>query len=165
VNKLVFHQELWVPELLQQLQKTKSTKVDFMFFFNVPETIKAVAKKILPNIRKYGETQICGFGFGAVIAIHMGLLLQSQGYTVKRIVTFGQPKIITAKDFSSCNLLGLVRILLPKDPAIALFDNHGHAGQQLILSSKPQLETMPSFGDQVSVPVKVCCSAEFGGSG
>jgi hypothetical protein len=24
---------------------------------------------------------------------------------------------------------------------------------------------MPSFGDQVSVPVKVCCSAEFGGSG
>lgn len=74
---------------------------------------------------------------------------------MKRILTFGQPKVIAAKDFSSCNLLGLLRILLPKDPALSFFDNYSHAGQQLVLNSKPQLESMPSFGDQVSVPVKV----------
>eukprot|EP01127_Copromyxa_protea_P011477 TRINITY_DN2883_c0_g1_i1.p1 TRINITY_DN2883_c0_g1~~TRINITY_DN2883_c0_g1_i1.p1 ORF type:complete len:1558 (-),score=280.57 TRINITY_DN2883_c0_g1_i1:34-4707(-) len=155
VNRIAFTQDLWVPELIQHLQKTKSTKFDFMEHFQIQDTLKKISKKILPNIRKYGETQICGYGLGSVFAIHMGLLLQSQGYTVKRVLTFGQPKVIAAKDFSSCNLLGLVRVLIPKDPAACLFDNHAHAGQQLVLTSKPQFEAMPTFGDQVSVPVKV----------
>lgn len=144
-----------MPELIQHVQKNKTTKFDFMEHFQISSVLDKISKVILPNIRKHAETQLCGYGLGSIIAIQMGLLLQSQGYTVKRILTFGQPKSISAKDFSSCNLLGLVRILLPKDPALHFFDNHAHAGQQLILTSKPQLESVPNFGDQVSVPMKV----------
>eukprot|EP01126_Amoeba_proteus_P004967 TRINITY_DN11636_c0_g5_i2.p1 TRINITY_DN11636_c0_g5~~TRINITY_DN11636_c0_g5_i2.p1 ORF type:complete len:145 (+),score=30.42 TRINITY_DN11636_c0_g5_i2:248-682(+) len=114
-----------------------------------------VAKVVVPNIAKHTETHICGYGLGAIFAVHFALVLHSQGYLIKRVITFGQPKVIGAKDFTSCNFIGLIRILLPKDPVTCLFDNCAYSGQQLTLTSKPLLESSLSFGDQVSVPVKI----------
>jgi len=98
------------------------------------------------------EIEITGYALGAVVGIFLGIFLQEKSYNIKRITTFGQPNVITSKDFNSCLGLGIIKILLEKDPTMYLFENCGHAGHQLILSSKRayQEEYLDDFGKQMS---------------
>jgi len=60
--------------------------------------------------------------------------------------------VITSKDYQSSLGLGIVKILLDKDPTLYLFENCGHGGHQLILSSKRvyQIDYLDDFGKQMS---------------
>jgi len=155
-HKIILSQYLFTPSFLEHLRHTKSTKFDFMKHFQIGPLVAKITKNITPYLRKYHPTQICGYGLGSIVAIHVGLKLQADNYLVSDVLTLGQPNIVSSKDFPACGLLGITRILLPQDPALALFENHAHAGKQLILGgkNKAELENVPNFAQQLSLTVK-----------
>jgi len=78
--------------------------------------------------------------------------MKQQGFSISCIITFGQPNILLTKEFQACLNLGIVKIIIDKDPTLYLFENYAHAGQQLVICSNKTytLDLLNDFGKQVS---------------
>jgi len=112
-----------------------------------------VKEGVLPHLKKEYKIEVCGYSLGSIVAIWLALTLQEDyGYYIETIVTFGQPNVITPKDFRACLSLGVIRILTSKDPTRFFFEQCGHAGLQIILSSSGvvELDYLDDFGRQMS---------------
>lgn len=101
-----------------------------------------VYEDVKPYLHKDYKTRLTGHSLGAAVAAILMLYMQDDGYTVERVINFGQPKFTTAlgaKRFADVPLLRVVDSddvvpLLP--PRLLRHPVHGpyeHLGEEVIL--------------------------------
>jgi triacylglycerol lipase len=69
-----------------------------------------------PLLKPGLETRITGHSLGGALALLIAMRLQTEGFPVGRIVTFGQPKVTNAKGVDRFRDLPLLRIVNHDDP-------------------------------------------------
>jgi hypothetical protein len=102
-----------------------------------------VYQLILPHLRQDYQTRITGHSLGGAIAVILMILLQRQGYSIEKCITFGQPKVTNADGAKSLQQLPLLRVVNHEDivpclPPTTLFSelqgNYEHFGSEVILN-------------------------------
>ncbi|MGA9436528.1 MAG: lipase family protein [Roseobacter sp.] len=101
----------------------------------------AIYDDVIPHLRKDWPIRITGHSLGGAIAGLLAAYFEKQGYTVERIVTFGQPKIATKlpEDFvlqvgtRVVNNLDVVPMVPPYTPG----RQYQHFGSEVILRDGP----------------------------
>jgi hypothetical protein len=109
---------------------------------------KGIYEKIKPKLNKDYEIRTTGHSLGGAVALILAMYLDSDGYRVDKVVTFGQPKvtnILGAKKFSDLDVWrvvtarDLVPVVPPLDPVdIKNLDIYWHLGQEIILLDETQ---------------------------
>uniref|UniRef100_A0A6B2L217 PH domain-containing protein n=1 Tax=Arcella intermedia TaxID=1963864 RepID=A0A6B2L217_9EUKA len=159
INKqlVVLSGDLWDDTLLSFINESKDKKFDFLSHYKIHETRKELESSLSNQLTMGCDIEITGYALGAVVGIFLGISLKEKSFNITKITTFGQPNIITLQDFQHSLNLGIVRILLPKDPTTYLFENCGHGGHQLILTVKAleQMEYLDDFGKQMSKVIEL----------
>lgn len=80
----------------------------------------ALLKSIEPHLRRGYALRISGQSLGAAEALILAMLLSREGYEVKRVITFGQPKVTDAEGAARYSYLPLLRVVDQNDPITLL---------------------------------------------
>ncbi|MGJ8583396.1 MAG: lipase family protein [Marinosulfonomonas sp.] len=95
----------------------------------------------LPHIRKDLPIRVTGHSLGGAVAAILGAYLDHQGYTVERIVTFGQPKF-TSQEPAQRVVLATTRVVNETDvvallPFYTPVRKFQHFGEEVVLRQGP----------------------------
>lgn len=116
----------------------------------------AVWEDAKPHLRKDAELRITGHSLGAAIALIVGGYASREGYSVTRIVNFGQPKV-TATDLLPKNLAIVTRVVnnydvVPMLPPPGFVPQYRHEGPEVILRPGQQYVYLDAHNaDRVSI--------------
>ncbi|QUX95763.1 lipase [Marinomonas sp. CT5] len=104
---------------------------------------KAVFEDIKPFLKKDQPIHLTGHSLGGAIAVILAMYLQNDGYPVKQVITFGQPKVTNVTGAKKFEDLPLIRVVTPNDivplvPPISPLqirdlDIFWHMGEEVIL--------------------------------
>ena len=107
---------------------------------------KAVYEDIKPFLTKDQPIQLTGHSLGGAIAVILAMYLQNDGYSVKQVITFGQPKVTNVTGAKKFEDLPLSRVVTSNDivplvPPISPMqikdlDIFWHMGEEIILMNK-----------------------------
>lgn len=117
-----------------------------------------IFQELQVSLNKDYKVQLTGHSLGGAVAVILAMQLQSAGFGVDKVVTFGQPKVTNvegAKKYKGLNLLRIVRpkdlvpIVPPVDPLeLKSLDIYWHLGQEILLTksnSYAELEGIKSM--------------------
>ena len=109
---------------------------------------RAIYADMKPYLNKDQAIHITGHSLGGAIAVILGMYLQTDGYAVTQIITFGQPKVTNvtgAKKFDDLPLIRVVTLhdIVPLVPPISPLqiknlDIFWHMGTEVILMGDKQ---------------------------
>jgi len=104
---------------------------------------RAVLNELILDINKQAPIDITGHSLGGAVALILGMYLDSSGYSVDHLYTFGQPKVTNipgSVKFAHLNILrfvtpnDLVPLVPPLDPLdLNNIDIYWHVGEEAIL--------------------------------
>ena len=105
----------------------------------------ALHRDLLPRLDREGELVIFGHSLGAAEAVILGMLLEREGYRVRRVYATGQPKVTDQDGASKYRDLPVVRVVNENDPVPLLppssLDEPGrsyrHLGGEYVLLDGP----------------------------
>ncbi len=101
----------------------------------------AIYNDAIPHIRKDYSLRITGHSLGGAVAVILAAYFENQGYTVERLVTFGQPKFATEPP--SENILSVTtRVVndldvVPMVPPHTVARKYQHFATEVILREGP----------------------------
>jgi hypothetical protein len=117
----------------------------------------SVAQAIYADVKPYLETgyktYLTGHSLGGAVAVLLAVALSEDGYSVQRIITFGQPKVTTAAGVQRLNFLPLTRVVDENDIIPMLpppsFRNLGkgayeHVGPEIVLLEGKNYSYLPA---------------------
>ena len=101
----------------------------------------AVYKDAAPYFRKDLKLRITGHSLGGAVAVILAAYLEKQGYTVERLVTFGQPKFTTVPPSETISAV-TTRVVNEKDvvpmvPPYTVVRKYQHFAPEVILREGP----------------------------
>ncbi|REG83311.1 lipase family protein [Marinomonas pollencensis] len=109
---------------------------------------RAIYANMKPYLNKNQPIHITGHSLGGAIAVILGMYLQTDGYAVTQVITFGQPKVTNvtgAKKFDDLPLIRVVTLhdIVPLVPPISPLqiknlDIFWHMGTEVILMGDKQ---------------------------
>jgi len=110
----------WSPDVLQSCLHLDNY-VDFMF------------SNVIKSLKKDYSTYVMGHSLGGTLATLLAAKLLTEGLNVRKLVTFGQPKMIENnrdkyKSLSSVTL----RVLDVNDPVVHQFRGYSHFGPEVV---------------------------------
>ncbi len=92
------------------------------------------------------ELSLVGYSLGGATAVILAAYLTQDGYVVRDVLTFGQPKVTDAIGVEKLSALPIRRIVSGDDPiALLPTDQYAHCGDAIILLDGPTVVQMP-FG-------------------
>ncbi|MBN1837181.1 MAG: lipase family protein [Spirochaetales bacterium] len=106
------------------------------------ETALTIYADLVPYLDRDSSLTLSGMSLGGAAAVILGMLLSADGYRVREIVTFGQPKVTDAQGVRKYGHLPVLRVvdrldLVPRlpppsveDPAVQGFE---HLGDEVLL--------------------------------
>ncbi len=102
-------------------------------------------RDLLPRLDREGELVLFGHSLGAAEAVILGMLLEREGYRVRRVYAMGQPKVTDQAGVSKYRDLPVVRVVNENDPVPLLppssLDEPGrsyrHLGGEYVLLDGP----------------------------
>lgn len=85
---------------------------------------RQVYRELKPLLKKDYQIQITGHSLGGAVAVILAAFLDSEGFDVNQVVTFGQPKVTNLTGAEKFKNLNITRVVTPKDlvPLVPLFD-------------------------------------------
>jgi pimeloyl-ACP methyl ester carboxylesterase len=102
----------------------------------------AIYEDVVPYIRKDWPIRLTGHSLGGAVAALLAAYFEKQGYTVDRVVTFGQPKVTTTLPprFDLPETLRVVndRDVVPMVPPYTRVRPYEHFAPEVILREGPQ---------------------------
>lgn len=109
------------------LQLRPNDDIGIQLHSGFAETAKTIFQKIKPLLRKDYEIKITGHSLGGAVATVLAMYLDINKFSVRRIITFGQPKVTNitgAQKFSHLNMLRVVtaRDVVPLLPPLDVVD-------------------------------------------
>lgn len=85
---------------------------------------RQVFDELKPLLKKGYRIQTTGHSLGGAVAVILAAFLDSDGFDVDQVVTFGQPKVTNLTGAGKFKNLKITRVVTPKDlvPLVPLFD-------------------------------------------
>jgi len=105
-------------------------------------------------LKKDYNTQIYGHSLGAALAVLFALHLQSEGFKIEKVVTFGQPKVVKEKEAHQYRTLPITRVVDIHDPVPYLFPGYVHTGPEILLLSDQFYSSLKDHQEDATVPTK-----------
>jgi hypothetical protein len=125
------------------LELKSDTILDIKLHQGFGSGAKAVYEDIKPFLVKNQPIQLTGHSLGGAIAVILAMYLQKDGYPVKQVITFGQPKVTNITGANKFDDLPLIRVvtlndIVPLVPPISPMqirdlDIFWHMGEEVIL--------------------------------
>ncbi len=128
-----------------ELLKRNDSKIGIYLHRGFEKAAYEVFKDIIQKnvIKKNCNIMFTGHSLGGAISVILAMYLKEEGYTIKKIITFGQPKITNLEGVNKCNDLPILRIVnlndeityLPPNDKIKINPkaNYMHFGPEVIL--------------------------------
>ena len=122
--------------------KSKNEKLDIYVHSGFDEDAFRIYNDILPHLKKDYPVYLTGHSLGAAIAALLMIYLHEDGYTIQKMINFGQPKFTNKVGVQRYHTLPLTRIVNENDvvpllpPVTLLSALHGiyeHMGDEVIL--------------------------------
>jgi len=126
-------------------------KVDIFTTFGFDKAADQIDTTLVKFLKKDFSLSIFGHSLGAALAVLFGLHLQTGGFKIEKVITFGQPKIVKEKETAAYRLLPLTRVIDYNDPVPSLFAGYIHVGQEVVLFSDSYYTFQKGHGTGVSV--------------
>lgn len=109
------------------------------------EDAQAVYADVKPHLKRGHRTHITGHSLGGAVAALVAIYAIEDGYSVDRVVTFGQPRFTTAKGAGQLDYLPLLRVVdendvIPMLPPAVRNKSYGpyeQVGPEIILLEGP----------------------------
>lgn len=124
-------------------------------------TARALYADMKPYLNKSYRTYITGHSLGGAVAALLAIYMVDDGYTVEKVVTFGQPKFTTTDGVRKLGFLRLTRVVdendvIPMLPPTTIFNRvygvYEHAGPEIILLEGPHYVFLPTHdADRISI--------------
>jgi hypothetical protein len=110
------------------------------------EDAQAVYADVKPYLKTGYRTHLSGHSLGGAVASLVALYAIEDGYTVDRVITFGQPRFTTAKGADQIGFLPLLRVvdendvipLLPPSVVNKTYGPYEQVGPEVILLEGPR---------------------------
>lgn len=110
-----------------------------------------------PFLRKDLPLRVTGHSLGGAVAVIFAAYLETEGYTVERVVTFGQPKITTEQPHVLQPISVLTRVVneldvVPMVPPYTVANKYQHFSSEVILRAGPDFVYLEEHdADRISV--------------
>lgn len=117
-------------------ENTPGKKEEPLLYYKLETAAQYILTSILPHLKIDFTTTIVGHSIFSAICPHVGALLVKEGYTIDKIVTFGQPRMDIKRSFielSDNPNLQVLRCLDIHDPAYSLCPRYTGEGIEVIL--------------------------------
>jgi triacylglycerol lipase len=124
-----------------QLLPDKATGIDLHQGF--AKSAQAIYEQIKPKLNKDYHISTTGHSLGGAAALVLAMYLDADGYTVDKVITFGQPKVTNITGSRKYEHLNVTRVVRPKDmvPLVPPLDPldlknlsiYWHLGTEIIL--------------------------------
>ena len=107
------------------------------------KSARAIYEQIRPKLNKNYRISTTGHSLGGAAALVLAMYLDADGYTVDKVITFGQPKVTNITGSRKYEHLNVTRVVRPKDvvPLVPPLDPldmknlsiYWHIGTEIIL--------------------------------
>ncbi len=105
----------------------------------------ALHRDLLPRLEPAGELVLFGHSLGAAEAVILGMLLERDGYRVRRVYATGQPKVTDRAGAAKYRELPVIRVVNSNDPVPLLppssmdepGSSYAHLGGEYVLLDGP----------------------------
>ena len=124
-------------------------------------TTRVLYSDMTPYLKRNYKTYITGHSLGGAIAALLAIHMIEDGYTVEKVVTFGQPKFTTTDGVQRLGFLTLTRVVdendvIPMLPPTTIVNRvygvYEHAGPEIILLEGPRYVFLPTHNaDRISI--------------
>lgn len=114
-----------------------------------------------PSLKKEYQIHTTGHSLGGAIAVILAMFLSDEGYKIKDVITFGQPKVTNVSGVNKYNKLNIIRIVTEKDlvplvPPVDISDIYNinlywHQGNEIILMGNNQFARLQGFKSMLRV--------------
>jgi len=108
-------------------------KIDVFTTYGFDKAADQIDNTLVKFLKKDFSLSVFGHSLGAALAVLFGLHLQTGGYRIDKVITFGQPKIVKDKETVSYKSLPLIRVIDYNDPVPSLFPGYIHVGSEIVL--------------------------------
>jgi triacylglycerol lipase len=131
----------------------RDRKLDIPVHAGFDTVASAINADVQPYLKAGYTTYVTGHSLGGAAAALLAIYLMEDGVTVKRVVTFGQPKFTTSTGVKRLAALPIIRVVDENDivplipPASEVFDPTGpyeHVGPEVILLEGPRYSYLQS---------------------
>jgi len=138
------------------LQETSvpTKPIDIYVTFGFDKAAEQIDTALVKYLKKDYTTMIYGHSLGAALAVLFALHLQSEGFKLEKLITFGQPKIIKEKESAQYKSLPLLRIVDSYDPVPLLFSNFVHIGPEIVLLEDHYYCNLKEHAEDLAMPTK-----------
>lgn len=109
---------------------------------------QSVWQDVQPKLNKQLPIRTTGHSLGGAVAVVIAMYLQQEGYQLKDVITFGQPKVTNVEGAGRYESMPLTRVVTPLDlvpivpPLSPLelkrLDIYWHNGEEIILNAPGQ---------------------------
>lgn len=124
-------------------------------------TARVLYADMTPYLKRDYTTYITGHSLGGALAALLAIHMIEDGYTVDKVVTFGQPKFTTTDGVQKLGFLKLTRVvdendMVPMLPPTTIVNRiygvYEHAGPEIILLEGPHYVFLPTHdADRISI--------------
>lgn len=125
------------------LKLVDDSKTGIRLHSGFAQAAKAVYSDALPLLKKGYTIDTTGHSLGGAVALILAMYLESDGYKIGRVVTFGQPKVTNVSGSNRFAHLPLTRVVTPRDMVplvppldpmdINKLDIYWHSGEEILL--------------------------------
>ena len=121
---------------------------------------RAVYADLKPYLQKGYTTRVAGHSLGGAVAALVAIYAKADGYTVEKIVTFGQPRFTTKEGVAQLSSLPLTRVvdendiipMLPPGGGNKAEGAYDQVGPEIILLDGPHYVYLPNhIADRLAV--------------
>lgn len=119
------------------------------------EAATAILTDIKSKLNKNYSITTTGHSLGGAVALVLGMQLDTSGFNIKKVITFGQPKVTNiagARKYKHLNITRFVRpkdivpLVPPLDPLdINNLDIYWHVGQEILLMGNHRYAIIDGF--------------------
>jgi len=138
--------------------KPQSSTLDVYSTFAFDKAADQIDTSLVRFLKKDYSTQLYGHSLGAALAMLFTLHLQSEGFKVEKLITFGQPKIIREKESSMYKTIPAVRIVDFLDPVPLLFSGYVHTGPEVILFPEQHYSNLKEHQEDILAETRFDCN-------
>ena len=141
----------WAEDLQIKIRSDRTTNIPVDSGFD--SVAQAIYNDAKPYLKPGYKTYVAGHSLGGSVAALLSVYLIEGGYSVQRVVTFGQPKFTTAAGVQRLGFLPITRVvdendMVPMLPPVS-FRNIGnepyeHVGPEIVLLDGPRYVYLPS---------------------
>lgn len=118
------------------------------------QSTSVIYDELLPRLNKTHNINVTGHSLGGAIAVILAMYLDTNGFNVNKVITFGQPKVTNRSGAKRYEHLDITRVVTEKDmvPIVPPFDTSQllsfkmdifwHAGIEYVLFPKQYFSTL-----------------------